>query len=113
MRRRWTKETLSLGRTRVSRDAYRPLHGASNCLYPISDCRAYVSWQSKRRGAILMFRCFGATAAAVGVAILWAPSPSLMGADYPSRPIRMIVGFAAGGGADTAARIIATRLSDR
>src|SRR5690349_10546220 len=34
-------------------------------------------------------------------------------ADYPARPIRMVVGFAAGGGADTTARIIAQRLSDR
>lgn len=34
------------------------------------------------------------------------------GANYPNRPIRMIVGFAAGGGADTAARVIATRLGE-
>ena len=32
-------------------------------------------------------------------------------ADYPSKPIRMIVGFAAGGGTDTTARAIAQKMS--
>jgi hypothetical protein len=31
--------------------------------------------------------------------------------DYPSRPIRLIVPYAAGGGADSVARIIAKRVS--
>ncbi len=33
--------------------------------------------------------------------------------DYPSRPIRMIVGFAAGGGTDVVARLIAQGMSER
>ena len=32
---------------------------------------------------------------------------------YPTRPVRLIVGFPAGGGADTAARIVGASLSDR
>jgi tripartite-type tricarboxylate transporter receptor subunit TctC len=32
--------------------------------------------------------------------------------DYPSRPIRLIVPYAAGGGADSVARIIAKRMSE-
>jgi tripartite-type tricarboxylate transporter receptor subunit TctC len=32
--------------------------------------------------------------------------------DYPNRPIKMLVGFAAGGGTDVAARVIAQRMSE-
>ncbi len=32
--------------------------------------------------------------------------------DYPSRPIRLIVPYAAGGGADSVARIVAKRVSE-
>src|SRR5262249_30536815 len=32
---------------------------------------------------------------------------------YPSRPVRIIIGFAAGGAFDITARLIAQRLSDR
>ena len=37
------------------------------------------------------------------------PAPA---ADYPTKPIRMIVGFAPGGGTDTTARAIAAKLTD-
>lgn len=33
--------------------------------------------------------------------------------DYPTRPIRLLVGFPVGGGADVAARVIAPRMSER
>src|SRR3954469_25623536 len=39
-----------------------------------------------------------------------APAPS---ADYPSRPVRWLVGFTAGGPVDTVARIMGQWLSDR
>src|ERR1043165_6492398 len=32
--------------------------------------------------------------------------------DYPNKPIRMIVGYAPGGGTDIMARIVATRMSE-
>jgi tripartite-type tricarboxylate transporter receptor subunit TctC len=38
--------------------------------------------------------------------------PVLAQGDYPNKPIRMIVGFAPGGGTDIMARIVATRMSE-
>src|SRR5262249_33394544 len=40
-------------------------------------------------------------------------SPAATAESYPSRPVRLIVGFAAGGAADITARIIGQWLSDR
>jgi tripartite-type tricarboxylate transporter receptor subunit TctC len=48
-------------------------------------------------------------AAAIGLALPRAASAS----DYPNRPVRVLVGYPAGGAADTAARLIAQRLSQR
>jgi tripartite-type tricarboxylate transporter receptor subunit TctC len=50
-----------------------------------------------------------ATAAAVACAI----SPSALALDYPTKPVRLIVGVAAGGANDTVARIVAQALSER
>jgi tripartite-type tricarboxylate transporter receptor subunit TctC len=50
----------------------------------------------------------------VGLLFLALEAPSAAAtAEYPTKPIRMVVGFAAAGGADTTARIIAVRLGDR
>jgi tripartite-type tricarboxylate transporter receptor subunit TctC len=38
--------------------------------------------------------------------------PAFAQSDYPSKPIRMIVGYAPGGGTDIMARIVATRMSE-
>jgi tripartite-type tricarboxylate transporter receptor subunit TctC len=50
--------------------------------------------------------------AAALAASLAALSPFASAQQWPSRPITLIVGFAAGGATDTAARIIAKKLSD-
>ena len=47
------------------------------------------------------------------VLILVSISPALSADDYPSRPVRIIVGFAAGGAPDALARIIADRMTQR
>src|SRR5262249_1649044 len=50
---------------------------------------------------------------AAGAAALPALSLLARAQAYPTRPMRWIVGFPAGGGADTVARIIAAWLSER
>jgi tripartite-type tricarboxylate transporter receptor subunit TctC len=39
-------------------------------------------------------------------------APAFAQGDYPNKPIRMIVGFAPGGGTDIMARVVATRMSE-
>jgi tripartite-type tricarboxylate transporter receptor subunit TctC len=52
----------------------------------------------------------GVVATSAGV---WAaPALAASADDYPSRPIRLLVPFAAGGGADTLARIVTPKLSE-
>jgi tripartite-type tricarboxylate transporter receptor subunit TctC len=46
-------------------------------------------------------------------AALLAMVPAHAQSDYPSKPVRIIVNVAAGGGVDTATRIVAQRLSER
>jgi tripartite-type tricarboxylate transporter receptor subunit TctC len=50
---------------------------------------------------------------AVVASILFAAGASATAADYPSRPIRVVVPYSAGGSTDTVARVIAIRLSER
>ncbi len=56
-------------------------------------------------------RTFATLLAACGLAML-APAAFPQPA-YPDRPVRMVVGFAAGGAADLIARVVATDLADR
>jgi tripartite-type tricarboxylate transporter receptor subunit TctC len=49
---------------------------------------------------------------AIGIAAL-APMPSALALDYPTRSVRFVVGYPAGGSTDIVARLIGQRLSER
>jgi tripartite-type tricarboxylate transporter receptor subunit TctC len=57
-----------------------------------------------------MTRLFGIAVALAGVALVGVATTS-PAQDWPTRPVRIIVGFGAGGGTDIAARIVAEPLS--
>jgi tripartite-type tricarboxylate transporter receptor subunit TctC len=51
--------------------------------------------------------------AAIGLSALIWPAGAASALDYPTRPVRFVVGYPAGGATDIIARLIGQRLSDR
>ena len=64
----------------------------------------------RRQGAVAVAMTVGLRAAAVVAAVL-AGAASARAADYPAHPITLVVPYAAGGGNDVIARIVAERMS--
>jgi len=50
--------------------------------------------------------------ALTGAAALWPGAASAQQTDYPIHPVRIVIGFGAGGGTDTVARIVAQKLQE-
>jgi tripartite-type tricarboxylate transporter receptor subunit TctC len=50
---------------------------------------------------------------AMSAALAWLGCANASGADYPTRPVSLVVAFPPGGGADTQARLIAKGLAER
>ena len=53
------------------------------------------------------------TTAALSTCLALGWPPGLLADDYPSRPIRIVVGFAPGGGVDVLARVITQKISEK
>ena len=61
----------------------------------------------------MMFRRTAMALLAFGLGALTAPVNPALALDYPTRPVRFIVGYPAGGSTDIIARLIGQRLSER
>ena len=61
-----------------------------------------MTWNSSRRAAL----------AATATLALFAGTGIASAQDYPNRPIRFLVGFAAGGSSDIVARVIGQKMSE-
>src|SRR5262245_20293712 len=64
---------------------------------------------TRRRGRMMMFRTM---AAVVAIAAACCVAPPAGAADYPTKPITLIIGFAPGGPSDVLARIITRKMEE-
>jgi tripartite-type tricarboxylate transporter receptor subunit TctC len=65
------------------------------------------------QGEKMMFRRTAMVLLALSLCAFVAPSGPALALDYPTRPVRFIVGYPAGGSTDIIARLIGQRLSER
>src|SRR5690606_37123810 len=72
--------------------------------------RTRSTWRSARMGGRMLhpFKL----AAVAAFAALALPSAPAVAQDWPTKPVRIMIGFGAGGGTDVATRIVAEGLSD-
>jgi tripartite-type tricarboxylate transporter receptor subunit TctC len=69
--------------------------------------------RARRREDHTMFRRTAIVLLALGLCAIAAPFSPATALDYPTRPVRFIVGYPAGGSTDIIARLIGQKLSER
>src|SRR5258708_5811961 len=69
-------------------------------------------FRGEQKGGVMERRKFVKGAVALGAAAT-VPAWAQQGGKFPSKPIRFVVPFSAGGGGDVVARMLAQRLSER
>jgi tripartite-type tricarboxylate transporter receptor subunit TctC len=79
-----------------------PLQRSTPCCAPTN---------RRRKNAIMRRRC-GIWIAAGAALIAGAASPAILAQPYPAKPIRLVIGYEPGGGADNIARLMAATMSE-
>jgi tripartite-type tricarboxylate transporter receptor subunit TctC len=79
----------------------------------INSTRSSPPKTARRREKNMMFRRTAMALLALSLCAFAAPSGPAFALDYPTRPVRFIVGYPAGGSTDIIARLIGQRLSER
>src|SRR6266536_1862431 len=107
-------------RRQTLRSAVSRMHVAKpgQCRYTLDAARDLRKRCARTNGGGLAMTLFKRTVLKVGLAVLAAMGVQAAGAqgdsatNFPNRPIRMVVGFAAGGGNDLFARLVGQKLSE-
>jgi tripartite-type tricarboxylate transporter receptor subunit TctC len=91
------------------------LHAHSPPIRRLQGWKDAIGWGQRRSGetrenAVMRWRAFIAVLAGLGAVLSGAQSSKAQ--EWPAKPVKILVGFGAGGGTDVVARIVADKLGD-